>query len=74
MTTNRNLRDAAATPKAELLDLLEDLVREDVPFLEAENLSRENDQARVKLPYSLLVQFLMLALTVFQSDIFPDLF
>jgi hypothetical protein len=72
VTTNRDPRDAAATPDAVLQ--LEDLAHEDVLFLEAENLSRENDLARVKPPYSLLVQFLMLALTVFQSDVFPDLF
>jgi len=46
--TNRDLRDAAAIPEAELQ--LEDLAREDVPFLEAENLSPENALARVKLP------------------------
>lgn len=60
MTTNRSLRNAAATQNAVLQ--LQDLDHENVLFLEAENLSRENDLARVKLLCSSLVQFLMLAL------------
>lgn len=65
MTTNRDPRDAAATPDAVLQ--LEDLDHENFLFLQAANLSRENDLARVKPPYSLLVQFFMLALTVFNQ-------